>query len=73
MQGAVLGLLPKPILTSDQVIQLGRDNVVSPQAQAEGRTLDGLGIRKQSVEAILPTYLWRYRPAGQFSSPRSMA
>jgi uncharacterized protein YbjT (DUF2867 family) len=72
MQGAMFGLLPKPILTSDQVIQLRRDNVVSPEAEAEGRTLDGLGIRKQSIEAILPTYLWRYRPAGQFS-PRSMA
>jgi NADH dehydrogenase len=43
------------------------DNVVSDAAKAEGRTLEGLGIRPQSVEAIVPTYLWRFRRQGQFA------
>ena len=34
--------------------------------RAEGRTLEGLGIDPESVEAIVPTYLWRFRKAGQF-------
>ncbi|MGN6471717.1 MAG: complex I NDUFA9 subunit family protein [Rhizobiaceae bacterium] len=67
MQGAVLGMLPKPLLTRDQVIQLGIDNVVSEEAKKEGRTLEGIGIAGETVGAILPTYLWRYRVAGQFT------
>jgi uncharacterized protein YbjT (DUF2867 family) len=67
MQGAVLGLLPNPLLTSDQVIQLQTDNIVSPDAEQEGRTFAALGIRPQAPGAILPSYLWRYRPAGQFT------
>jgi len=61
-----LGLLPKPLLTTDQVAQLRSDNVVSEQAQAEGRTLAGLGIEAQSMATILPSYLWRFRASGQF-------
>ncbi|MBO6717045.1 MAG: complex I NDUFA9 subunit family protein [Rhizobiaceae bacterium] len=67
LQGAILGLLPNPLLTTDQVIQLGYDNVVSEKAAKDGRTLEGLGIKGRTVEAILPTYLWTYRPAGQFT------
>ena len=66
MQGAVLGLLPKPLLTTDQVIQLQRDNVVSAEAEREGRTLTALGVQPHSTGVILPSYLWRYRPTGQF-------
>lgn len=67
IQGSILGLLPKPLLTRDQVTQLGYDNVVSAEAEKEGRTLDGLGLQAQSTATILPSYLWRYRPAGQFT------
>jgi uncharacterized protein YbjT (DUF2867 family) len=67
LQAAVLGLLPKPLLTSDQVTLLKADNIVSPEAEQAGRTLAGLGITPQSLDAILPTYLWRFRPAGQFT------
>lgn len=67
IQARILGLLPKPLLTLDQVKLLKTDNVVSEEAKAAGRTLDGLGIQKHSLAAILPTYLWRYRPAGQFT------
>ena len=66
LQASVLELLPNPLLTRDQVNQLKVDNVVSDEARRDGRTLEGIGIRPQTLEAILPTYLWRYRRAGQY-------
>lgn len=52
-----LELLPKPLLTRDQVELLKHDNVVSPGMPG----LKELGIEPTSVEAIVPTYLRRYR------------
>jgi uncharacterized protein YbjT (DUF2867 family) len=57
-------------LTPDQVELLRRDNVVSEAAKTAGLTLEGLGIAPDSLEAIMPQYLWRFRKAGQFSLPR---
>jgi NADH dehydrogenase len=54
------------MLTKDQVTQLRTHNTVSEQAANEGRTLAGLGIQPRSIGAILPSYLWRFRAAGQF-------
>src|SRR5882672_7996718 len=53
-------------LTPDQVELLRIDNVVSDAAKSAGLTLEGLGIPPDSLEAIGPQYLWRFRPAGQF-------
>ena len=53
-------------LTPDQVMMLQSDNVVSDTAQAAGLTLEGLGIAPDSMEAVAPQYLWRFRAAGQF-------
>lgn len=53
-------------LTADQVELLRKDNVVSDAAKAAGLTFEGLGITPDSLEAIAPQYLWRFRPAGQF-------
>jgi NADH dehydrogenase len=53
-------------LTPDQVELLRSDNVVSEAAKAAGLTLEGLGVTPDSLEAIAPQYLWRFRPAGQF-------
>ena len=53
-------------LTPDQVTLLERDNIVSDAAKAAGLTLEGLGIPADSLEAIAPQYLWRFRPQGQF-------
>jgi uncharacterized protein YbjT (DUF2867 family) len=53
-------------LTPDQVELLRHDNVVSEAAKADGLTLEGLGITPDSLEAIAPQYLWRFRPSGQF-------
>jgi NADH dehydrogenase len=68
LMAIVLGLLPKPLLTSDQVELLKSDNVVSEAAIREGRTLPGLGIDPRGIEAIVPAYLYRYRKAGQFTT-----
>ena len=61
-----LQYLPKPALTPDQVELLRNDNVVSQSAKSEGRTLQGLGIEPEAIEAVVPTYLWRFRKTGQF-------
>ncbi len=65
------GLFPETFaITKDQVELLKHDNVVSEAAIAEGRTLPGLGIVPCSFETIVPSYLYRYRKAGQFSGQR---
>jgi len=67
LQAAFLQFAPGALkLTPDQVELLRHDNVVSETAKSDGRTLEGLGIRPDSLEAIVPQYLWRFRPAGQF-------
>ncbi|TIX75230.1 MAG: complex I NDUFA9 subunit family protein, partial [Mesorhizobium sp.] len=66
MQASILGPLPNPLLTKDQVLQLREHNIVSEAATRENRTLAGLDIQPQSIGSILPSYLWRYRAAGQF-------
>jgi len=67
LQAMLLQLAPGPFkLTPDQVELLRADNVVSDAAKAAGLTFQGLGITPDSLEAIAPQYLWRFRPAGQF-------
>ena len=62
------GLIPAQI-TRDQVTSLRSDNIVSSDA----KTFDDLGIHPVSVEAILPDYLWRFRPAGQYEAIKESA
>ncbi|WP_248310277.1 complex I NDUFA9 subunit family protein [Bosea sp. 117] len=69
VMAGVMECLPKPMLTRDQVKLLAHDNVVSAAAEAEGRTLEGLGVPPTALGAVLPGYLWRYRKAGQFTHP----
>jgi NADH dehydrogenase len=68
LQATFLQYLPKPLLTPDQVELLRTDNVVSQSAESDGRTLRGLGIEPEPIEAIVPSYLWRFRKTGQFRS-----
>jgi NADH dehydrogenase len=69
LQAAILQFAPPPLtLTPDQVELLRVDNIVSEAAKAEGRTLQGIGIEPDSIEAIVPSYLWRFRRTGQFRS-----
>ena len=66
LQGKIMGLLPKPPLTSDQVETLKTDNVVS----GELPTLADLGIAATGMDVVLPTYLSRYRPGGRFGDKK---
>jgi NADH dehydrogenase len=68
-QAMLLQYLPKPPLTPDQIELLRSDNVVSEAAKAGARTLQGLGIEPEPMEAIVPSYLWRFRKSGQFRKP----
>ena len=52
-----------PVLTRDQVVLLETDNVVAEGAEG----LAELGIEPTGIEAIAPSYLWRYRRGGQFA------
>jgi NADH dehydrogenase len=67
LQALFLQFAPGPLkLTPDQVELLRSDNVVSDAAKAACLTLEGLGIAPDSMEAVAPQYLWRFRAAGQF-------
>jgi NADH dehydrogenase len=66
-QALFLQFAPGPLkLTPDQVVLLQSDNVVSSTAKAADLTLEGLGITPDSLEAVAPQYLWRFRKYGQF-------
>ena len=64
VQGVTLGLVENKVLTRDQVKSLRHDNVVS----AGARGFADLGITPTAMEAVLPEYLWRYRPSGQYAA-----
>ena len=68
LQARLMGLLPNPPLTVDQVELLKRDNVISPGALG----LEALGIRPTAVEAVLPTYLDRFRRGGWYTRERAV-
>ena len=67
-QAATGGLLT-PQITRDQVRNLARDNVVNPSA----KSFDDLGITPTAMAAVLPDYLWRFRPAGQYEALKESA
>ncbi len=75
MIGSVASMVPfiAPPLTVDQVTLLKSNNVVSAAAQTDGRTLQAFGIEPTSVEAVLPSYMVRYRPQGQYTRSGSAA
>jgi uncharacterized protein YbjT (DUF2867 family) len=68
LQARLFSLLPNPPLTPDQVEMLKYDNVVA----AGALTLETLGIEPTAVEAILPTYLDRFRRGGWYERRRSL-
>lgn len=70
LMAKLTGWLPGAPITEDQVKLLQVDNIVSREAIEAGRTLEGLGIRATNLEAILPTYLDRFRATGQFADRR---
>jgi NADH dehydrogenase len=73
LQAVLTWPLPNAIrpITVDQVRLLKTDNIVSEAAKRENRTLAALGVSPPAaVEAIVPEYLERFRPKGQFASYR---
>lgn len=66
--GELSGAIPfvEPFLTRDQVEMLKSDNIVGASGEDVG-TLADLGVQPRSVEAIVPSYLVRYRKGGQFA------
>ena len=56
-----LGLVKAPI-TADQVANLANDNVVTDGA----KSFADLGIQPTAMDAVLESYLWRFRPSGQY-------
>jgi uncharacterized protein YbjT (DUF2867 family) len=74
LQALLTSPLPNSLrpLTYDQVLLLQKPSVVSDAAKAEHRTLANLGITApHGVAAIVPTYLERFRPRGQFAHYRT--
>ncbi|MEM9146249.1 MAG: complex I NDUFA9 subunit family protein [Pseudomonadota bacterium] len=64
IQGMILGLLPNPPITTDQVRLLESDNVVSEGALG----FEALGIVPEAPEGIIESYLYPYRPYGQYAA-----
>lgn len=64
-----LGLVPNRILTRDQVRSLHHDNIVG----AGARGFADLGITPAAMGAVLPDYLWRFRPSGQYAAIKASA
>ncbi len=69
VQAISFGLIPNGMITRDQLKNLRHDNVVG-----EGvKTFVDLGIAPTSMESVLPDYLWRFRPSGQYDAIKQSA
>lgn len=69
LEAVTLGLFENKMITRDQVRSLSSDNIVSEGAKG----FADLGISPAKMDAILPEYLWRYRPSGQFAAIKESA
>ncbi len=68
-QAATAGLVKNTMITRDQVKSLSEDNVVATDAKG----LADLGIQPTATEAVLPEYLWSFRPSGQYAAIKKSA
>ena len=69
MGRVITGGLVKGPLTRDQVRNLAVDNVVAADAQG----FAALGIVPTAMASVLPDYLWRFRPSGQYAAIKDSA
>lgn len=69
MQKVSFGLFTNGMLTRDQLRGLSQDNVVSKNA----RGFADLGITPIAMATVLPDYLWRFRPSGQYDAIKQSA
>lgn len=63
------GLFANKVVTRDQLTSLRSDSVVSTDA----KTLADLGIKATDYASVVPEYLWRYRPSGQYAAIKDSA
>ena len=68
LKAVTFGLVTPP-LTSDQVKNLAVDNVVADDA----RGFADLGLVPTPMSSVLPDYLWRFRPSGQYADIKNSA
>lgn len=64
-----LGLIRNTTLTADQIVNLRKDNVVS----GDHKGFADVGVTPLAPEAVLPSYLWRFRPSGQYDAIKDSA
>lgn len=69
LQAITLGLVQNGMITRDQVRNLANDNVV----QSNVRGFEELGIEPTPMSSVLPEYLWRFRPSGQYDAIKQSA
>lgn len=69
VEAVTLGLIRNKVITRDQLNTLGPDNIVAPEAKG----LADLGVAPTAMESILPDYLWRFRPSGQYAAIKESA
>jgi uncharacterized protein YbjT (DUF2867 family) len=69
LQAITLGLFNNGLITRDQVRNLRIDNVVATGAKG----FADLGIAPTAMDGVLPEYLWRYRPSGQYAAIKDSA
>lgn len=69
LQKLTLGLITNSMITRDQVRNLANDNVVREGAKG----FADLGITPVSMTSVLPDYLWRFRPSGQYDAIKDSA
>jgi uncharacterized protein YbjT (DUF2867 family) len=69
LQAVTLGLIPNGMLTRDQLKNLANDNLVA----ADAKGFADLGIRPVAMASVLPDYLWRFRPSGQYDAIKDSA
>ena len=69
MQTASLGLIKNGMITRDQVKNLARDNVVA----SGQRGFEAFEIEPAAMASVLPEYLWRFRPSGQYDAIKKSA
>lgn len=67
VQGFFLGLMPKPLLTVDQVRSLKTDTVMSKEALS----LSDLGVEPTAMMTIIPKYLSCYKKGGRFGNKKT--
>ena len=69
LQAVTFGLVRNGMITRDQLKSLRRDNVVGDEV----KTFADLGIVPVSMTSVLPDYLWRFRPSGQYDAIKESA